>query len=152
MSSKMTLTQRRHFNPSLYDASKFFFSARICKRLKAQDSIQRNRYRQAGNRFLGSVKGLQIRALDVICNAIVSIPHQGVMVSTIELEELKKYVMPIFEWSKNWKGQRTERGAACRTMQNCQYFRYRTGSGISIFVPTGTVLIGCRTVRHSGIS
>ncbi len=31
-------------------------------------------------------------------------------------------------------------------------FRYRTGFGTSIFVPTGTGLIGFRTVRHSGIS
>ncbi len=30
--------------------------------------------------------------------------------------------------------------------------RYRTGSGTSIFVPSGTGLIGCQTVRHSGIS
>jgi hypothetical protein len=30
-------------------------------------------------------------------------------------------------------------------------FRYRTGSGIGISVHFGTVLTGCRTVRHSGI-
>ncbi len=30
-------------------------------------------------------------------------------------------------------------------------FRYRTGSGIRIFVHSGTGLTGCQTVRHSGI-
>jgi hypothetical protein len=34
--------------------------------LGAQVLIQRNRFRQAGNRFLGSLKGLQIRALGLI--------------------------------------------------------------------------------------
>jgi hypothetical protein len=30
-------------------------------------------------------------------------------------------------------------------------FRYQTGSGIGIFVHSGTGLTGCQTVRHSGI-
>jgi hypothetical protein len=34
-----------------------------CWLLRAQKSIARNRFRQAGNRFLGSLTGLQIRAL-----------------------------------------------------------------------------------------
>jgi hypothetical protein len=32
--------------------------ARICKRYGAQEPIPMNRFRQAGNRFLGSYKGL----------------------------------------------------------------------------------------------
>jgi hypothetical protein len=37
--------------------------ARICKRLWSLESIPRDGFRQAGNRFLGFLKGLQIRAL-----------------------------------------------------------------------------------------
>ncbi len=45
----------------------FYVRARICKRLGAQETIPRNRFRQARNRFLGSLKVLQIRAQVTRC-------------------------------------------------------------------------------------
>jgi hypothetical protein len=43
----------------------------------AQESIPRNRFRQAGNRFLGSLKGLQIRALG--CRRLPYRCHMGII-------------------------------------------------------------------------
>ncbi len=36
----------------------------------AQESISRDRFRQAGNRFLGSLHGLQIRGSGYVCKYI----------------------------------------------------------------------------------
>ncbi len=45
--------------------------------LEAQVLIQRNRFRQAGNRFLGSLKGLQIRALGLISASSDTVESEG---------------------------------------------------------------------------
>jgi hypothetical protein len=43
-----------------------FVEAHFIKNVKGvQESITRNRFRQAKNRFLGSLKGLQVRALGI---------------------------------------------------------------------------------------
>jgi hypothetical protein len=42
------------------------YRARICKHLRSLGSIARNRLRQGGDWFLGSLKGLQIRAQDSV--------------------------------------------------------------------------------------
>jgi hypothetical protein len=42
------------------------YLTRTCKRLRRHGSIPRNRFRQAGNRYLGSLKSLQIPALHMM--------------------------------------------------------------------------------------
>jgi hypothetical protein len=45
---------------------------------EAQESIPRNRFRQTGNRFLGSLKGLQIRTLTCTSRRLFLHPQKNI--------------------------------------------------------------------------